>query len=100
MVVDVQRGTDDGRIEIDRRLTRDEHRNVTSIGTQRRLVVGIEQEIGVEDVLRRRLRVAAGPLAAEELVSGLGLMPSAAVPEVRDVSGELAVVALLGIAGA
>src|SRR5205823_7682076 len=60
----------------------------------------VGQPIGVEHVLRRRLRVAAGALAAEPLEARLRLMAAGGGPEVRRRAGELAVVALLGIARA
>ena len=47
--------------------------------------------VGVEHIASRRLRVAAGELAAEELVADLDLVPAGALPvrEVGEVAGEL-----------
>ena len=54
-------------------------------------------KVGVEDVRRRRLRVAAGPLAAEPLVPALGLVAAGQVPVVGHAAGELPVVAVLRV---
>ena len=54
-------------------------------------------KVRVEHVRRRRLRVAAGPLAAEPLVAALGLVASGQVPEVGHAAGQLPVVPVLRI---
>ena len=81
-------------IEVERATSPGTNTGIEPAGrVEQRRAGGVGREVGVEHVRRRRLRVAAGALAAEPLVAALGLVAAAQLPEVGDAAGELPVVA-------